>query len=174
MVWIWTPVLVGIAEQKHRAGRFFGADMTDFRLPQRFDAVICLFSSIGYLRSLDRVTQALARFRDHLTPAGVIIVEPWFAPGMLEAGRTTRKTGEGNGVTVCRVSYVEIDGTISRLHFEYEITDARGTRYTSEVHELGLFSVEELLRVFSEAGLRAEYTPEGLTDRGLYIARIAS
>jgi hypothetical protein len=46
-----------------------------------------------------------------------------------------------------------------------------GTRRASEVHELGLFTVAELLEAFRQAGLRAEYDPKGLTDRGLYVAR---
>ena len=68
----------------------------------------------------------------------------------------------------------EIEKRLSRLYFEYEITDATGTRRSSEVHELGLFTTAELLRTFQEAGLHTEYDPKGLTDRGLYVARIAA
>jgi SAM-dependent methyltransferase len=165
------PALVRIAEQKHRAGRFFVADMSNFHLPYQYNAVLCLFSSIGYLRTLDRVRRALTCFRDHLTTAGVIIVEPWFAPGMLDPARVARHTGEANGIRVSRVSRTEIEETISRLYFDYEITDARGTRHASEVHELGLFTAAELLRTFQEAGLDANHDPKGLTDRELYVAR---
>ena len=41
------PAFVRIAEQKHPAGQFFAADMSDFHLSRRYDAVLCLFSSIG-------------------------------------------------------------------------------------------------------------------------------
>ena len=168
------PAFVRIAEQKHRAGRFFVADMSDFHLPHQYNAVLCLFSSIGYLRTLDRVTRALTCFRDHLTPGGVVIVEPWFAPGVLDPTRVARHTGEANGIRVSRVSRTQIEGTISRLYFDYEITDMSGTRRVSEVHELGLFTTAELLRTFQEAGLHADHDPKGLTDRGLYVARIAA
>jgi SAM-dependent methyltransferase len=165
------PALVRIAEQKHPAGRFFVADMSDFFLWQRYNAVVCLFSSIGYLQTLDRVRRALTCFRDHLTQGGVIVVEPWFAPGMLDATRVTRQTGEANGIRVVRVSRMEIEGTISRLHFDYEISDPTGIRHVSEVHELGLFTPAELFRTFQEAGLQADHDPKGLTDRGLYVVR---
>jgi SAM-dependent methyltransferase len=168
------PAFVRIAQQKHPAGRFFVADMSDFHLSNRYDAVLCLFSSIGYLQTLDRVSWAFKTFRDHLTPGGVIIIEPWFAPGVLDPTRVTRKTGEAHGIRVARVSRTEIEGAISRLHFDYEITDTTGTRHASEVHELGLFATDELLRTFQEAGLHVEYDPKGLTDRGLYIARVAA
>jgi SAM-dependent methyltransferase len=168
------PAFLRIAEQKHPAGRFFAADMSDFRLSQRYDAVLCLFSSIGYLQTLARVRRAFTCFREHLTTEGVIVVEPWFPPGILDAGRTTRQIAEANGIRVSRTSRVAIDGSISRLYFDYEITDSTGIRHASEVHELGLFTSAELLRTFQEAGLQADHHPKGLSDRGLYVARMPS
>src|SRR5690242_4380583 len=49
------PAFVAIARAKHQAGRFFVAEMSDFHVPQRYDAVLCLFSSIGYVKTIDRV-----------------------------------------------------------------------------------------------------------------------
>jgi SAM-dependent methyltransferase len=168
-----SPAFVQIARQKYSAGRFFEADMGAFRLPHRYDAVTCLFSSIGYLRTIDRVERALTCFREHLAPGGVVVVEPWFAPGVLEHGRIAQNTGEAAGVRVTRSSRVEIEGRLSRLHFDYEITDASGQRHASEVHELGLFTTGELLGAFRQAGLAATYEAGGLSDRGIYWARTA-
>lgn len=168
------PAFVRIARRKHARGTFFEADMSDFRLPRRYDAVLCLFSSIGYLRTLDRVTSAVTCFREHLAPGGVIVIEPWFVPGVLDPGRIARNTGEANGVRVTRVSRVEVEGRLSRIHFDYEIADGTGTRRASEVHELGLFTTAELLETFRRAGLDADYDPNGLSDRGLYVARVAA
>ena len=165
---------VRIAGQKHPAGRFFEADMSDFHLSGRYDAVLCLFSSIGYLRTLDRVSRALTCFREHLAPHGVIVLEPWLAPDVIDPERVTRHTGEADGVRVTRVSRFEIDGRLSRLLFDYEITDSIGTRHASEVHELGLFTTAELVKTFQDAGLEADYDPKGLTDRGLFVARVAA
>ena len=167
------PAFVRIAARKHPAGRFFEADMADFHLSRRYDAVLCLFSSIGYLRTLDRITAALTCFRRHLAPGGRIIVEPWFPPGGLNPDRVARNTGEANGVRVTRVGRVEIEGRLSRVHFDYEIADATGVRRVSEIHELGLFTAAELLAAFHDAGLDADHDPKGLTDRGLFVARIA-
>src|SRR6476661_2286925 len=67
------PALLAIARTKHPAGEFFQGDMSDFALAKRYDVVMCLFSSIGYLVTLDRVRGALDCFRRHLAPAGVVI-----------------------------------------------------------------------------------------------------
>jgi len=165
------PAFVRIAAEKNPAGRFVVADMSDFQLPTRYDAVLCLFSSIGYLRTLERVTRALACFRDHLALDGVALVEPCFPPGVLEANREFIHSGEAHGVRVSRHSRTEINGTLSRLLFEYEIDDHGEVRRVSEVHELGLFTTEEMMQAFAAAGLHADHDPEGLTGRGLFIAR---
>ena len=168
------PAFVRIASQKHPAGRFVVADMSDFHLPSRYDTVLCLFSSIGYLVTLDRVTRALACFREHLAPGGVALVEPWFPPGVLEPDKRFTHSGESQGVKVARHSRTEIDGTLSRLLFDYEIDEHGDVRHMSEVHELGLFSTEELMEAFRAAGLDAQHDAEGLTGRGLFVARSAS
>lgn len=169
-----SPAFLRIARAKHPAGRFFEADMGGFRLEGRYDVVLCLFSSIGYLTTIDRVTAALVCFRDHLSPGGVVVVEPWFAPGVLDPTRVTTNVGDGNGVRVVRTARAAIEGRLSRLFFDYAITDATGTRQMNEVHELGLYTTEELLGAFQNAGLEASFDPEGLTEnRGLYVARRA-
>ena len=167
------PAFVRIASQKHPAGRFVVADMSDFHLPDRYDALLCLFSSIGYLRTLDRVTRALACFREHLAPGGVALVEPWFPPGVFEANREVTHSAEAHGIKVSRHARTEIEGTLSRLLFEYEIEDHGEVRLASEVHELGLFTTEEMMQAFRDAGLEAQHDPAGLTGRGLFIARSA-
>jgi SAM-dependent methyltransferase len=162
---------VRIAQRKNQTGRFIEADMSEFELPRRYDVVMCLFSSIGYLCTLDRVASALRRFRDHLHPDGVVIVEPWFEPGVLDQGRVDQTTGEANGVRVTRSSRMEVERGLSRLHFDYEITDATGTRHVHEVHELGLFTNGELMKAFRASGFDVTYDSVGLINRGLYIGR---
>ena len=168
------PAFVRIARQKHPAGRFFEADMSDFHLPHRYDAVLCLFSSIGYLKTLERVTAALRSFRGHLAEGGIVMVEPWFPPGVLKAGQLSIKTGEADGVRVRRTSRVEVEDRMSRILFDYEIDDHGATRQASEVHELGIFTTEEMMSAFQAAGLNATHDPKGLTDRGMFVARIGT
>jgi SAM-dependent methyltransferase len=163
---------VRIARRKNQAGHFVEADMSEFELARRYDVVMCLFSSIGYLRTLDRVASALSRFRNHLRPGGTVIVEPWFEPSVLDPDRgVDQTTGEANGVRVTRSSRLEVERGLSRLHFDYEITDATGTRHVHEVHELGLFTNAELMQAFRASGFDVTYDSVGLINRGLYIGR---
>jgi hypothetical protein len=56
---------VRIAQAKHRVGEFHEANMVDFHLGRRYDVVLCLFSSIGYVRTLPDLGRALTCFREH-------------------------------------------------------------------------------------------------------------
>lgn len=165
------PAFVRIARRKLLHGSVFEADMITFELGQKYDVILCLFSAIGYVRTLENVTRTFERFRAHLAPGGIVVVEPWFPPGVLTPGRTFVKCAESDGVSICRMSYNEIDGAISRLHFEYLIGREGGIERASEVHELGLFTTDEMQECFNAAHLRAEHDPVGLYERGLFVGR---
>jgi SAM-dependent methyltransferase len=169
------PALVAVARRKVPTAQFFEGDMSGFELPNRYDVVVCLFSSIGYLQTLARVTSALERFRDHLAPNGLVIVEPWSSPGVLRVGKGTRRVSDAGGVRVQRDSHTAVDGNLSTLTFDYEIEDAQGVRHAQETHHLGLFTPQEMLTCFNEAGLAAKHDPVGMFDnRGLYVARVVA
>ena len=101
-----------------------------------------------------------------------MLVEPWFPPGFLEVGRVSINTAQGKGLSVARMSHVEVEDRLSRLHFEYLIGTPQGIERASEVHELGLFTVEEMLAAFRAAGLAATHDPAGVDGRGLFVARV--
>ena len=52
--------------------------MTDFDLGRGYDVVTCLFSAIGYVKTLEQVARTLACFRSHLADGGVIEIDPLF------------------------------------------------------------------------------------------------
>jgi hypothetical protein len=111
--------------------------------------------------------------REHLEPGGVIVVEPWMPSGVLDTTRVTRNAGEANGGHVSRVTRVEVEDRLSRLIFDYEITDEPGTRHAHEVHELGLFTTAALMQTFRSVGLDVHRDSKGLCDRGLFTATVA-
>jgi len=164
------PAFVRIARGKLR-GQVFEGDMTSFALPRRYDVVQCLFSSIGYVRTLDNVRRAFERFREHLAPGGIALVEPWFAPGVMQHGRVSINTAKTDAVRVARMAHTEVEDRMSRIRFEYLVGRVSGIQHTTEVHELGLFTTEEQLRAFDDAGLEAKHDPVGVDGRGLFVAR---
>lgn len=162
--------LLAVARKKNPAGYFYEADMSDFSLGYTYDAIVCLFSAIGYLTTLEQVERALRCFRKHLAPNGVVLVEPWFSPGILDTSRVSKNTATYQGRTVVRTSHITVEGRISRIHFSYDIETPDGMRHATEVHELGLFTPKEMGVAFQAAGFKARFDPKGPTGRGLWTA----
>jgi SAM-dependent methyltransferase len=165
------PAFVDLARRKSPEARIEVGDMATLSLPDRYDAVLSLFSAIGYVRTAERLRQAVACLAAHLTPSGVLMVEPWFEPGEITDRYLTMVTGEAEDLKVCRASRLVIDGTISRLEFGYLITRPEGLEQRSEVHELGLFTRAEMEEAFREAGLSVTVLSEAMGLRGLYVGR---
>ena len=168
------PDFVEIAAGKNPEGSFVQSDMVDFDLGKPYDVVLCLFSSIGYVRTVENLRLAIRCLAQHVRPDGLIIVEPSFQPGDLVGGKVFMQTAQEDGLHVCRMTHTEIHGKLARIQFEYLAGDSAGIRRAEETHELAMFSREEMEEAFRRASLEVEYDKEGIFGRGLYIARTAS
>jgi SAM-dependent methyltransferase len=162
---------IEVASKKNPDGEYFCADMTDFDLSRTYDIILCLFSSIGYVKTIDNVIKTLRCFKRHLNDDGIIVIEPWFVPAAWNPDdRVYILTGETPEGKICRMNISEQKDSLSILHFHYLIGTVNGVEHFTELHELGLFSVEEIKEAFKFAELSVKYDKEGLTGRGLYIA----
>ena len=150
---------------------FHLADMTSFDLGRTFDAVICMFSSIGYAGTIDRVRAAVAAMGRHLRPGGVLIVEPWLEPDAWQDGHLSFLAVDEDDIKIARMARSETHGRLAVMAFEHLVlTHEHGVEHFVERHELALFTVGEYLEAFAAAGLDAEHDPEGPIGRGLYTA----
>jgi SAM-dependent methyltransferase len=147
------------------------ADMVSFDLGRRFDAVVCLFSSIGYVGTVERLRSAIASMAAHVEPGGVLIVEPWLLPEAWEGGHLSALFVDEPDIKIARMGRSETEGRLSVLQLEHLVlTHEDGVQHFVERHELALFTVDDQLDAFRRAGLDAEHDPEGLIGRGLYTA----
>ena len=151
--------------------RLHQGDMVDFKLGQQFDAVTCLFSSIGYLVTLERVRQALRCMARHLRSGGLLIVEPWFTPESWHPGSVHGLFIDEPELKIARINTSFAEGRLSYFDLHYLIGTPSGTQHLVEHHALGLFTTEEMRGAFEGLGLEASFDPEGLTGRGLFVAR---
>jgi SAM-dependent methyltransferase len=166
------PEFVKIASHKNLGSQYFVADMTDFELNKTYDIILCLFSSIGYVKTLDKMVKTLMCFKKHLNIGGILVVEPWFTPDAWKTGEPAHMlTAETGDAKICRMNVSEREGTLAIINFHYLVGTCKGIQYFTERHELGLFTVNEMKNAFKETGFIVKVDPEGLTGRGLYIAR---
>lgn len=162
--------MLAAARQKCPGLPFHTADMRDFNLGRQFDAITCLFSSIGYVKTQAALNQTIANFDRHLKPGGALVVEPWFTPDAWFPGKIHATFVDEPDLKIARMNTTGQEGRLSFFVFHYMVGTPEGIETFSERHELGLFSVEEYLGAFRACGLDATRDPLWLNGRGLYIA----
>lgn len=166
-----SPDMLAIARQRHPDVPLHHADMLDFELGRTFDAVICLFSAIGYARTEPLMRQAIARMARHVRPGGALVVEPWFRPDQYFAGRVASRYIDQRNFHVCRMNVSEVAGELSIMDMHYLIGTPDGVDHFVERHELGLWTQAQMTDAFTAVGMTVEAFDDGLMGRGLYVAR---
>ncbi|MEV1160301.1 class I SAM-dependent methyltransferase [Micromonospora chokoriensis] len=167
-----SPEMLAIARKRLPEGCLHQGDMRDFDLGRRYDAITLMFSSIGYVTDkadLDRTLACLAR---HLTPGGVVVIEPWVFPDTFVSGYVSSDLVRDHecGRTIARFSHSVRDGDAVRMTVHYLTGDAGGLRHLSDTHRLALFTREQYEDAFAQAGCPAEFIrPEGWFNRGLFV-----
>jgi SAM-dependent methyltransferase len=151
--------------------RFVRRRMEEFDLGKRFDVVTCLFSAIGYVKSVGELRRTLRNFAAHLAPGGVAIVEPWLTPSTFHEGNLNVRTFGSEKLPIARMSLSEKRGDRSVLDMHHLVGTPAGVRHWVERHDMGLFGVSTYLAAFRVAGFRPRFLRQGLMKgRGLYVA----
>lgn len=164
--------MLRLARDRVPQARFVQADMRELCLAKRFDALTCLFGSIGYLRTWANLAQAVERFADHLREGGAFAIESWIPPERLRKPLRKVRSYEDGDRAIARVGVASppVDGC-SELTLEWLIAEEGEeiSRHT-EHQRLGVFGVDETLDLLAEHGLEATVDEQGLTeDRVLFV-----
>lgn len=143
--------------------------MVDFALEERFDAVVCLFSSIGYLKTQARLRAAVQNMACHLKPGGALVIEPWLTPDVFQHGAVHATFVDQPELKISRMNISQVQGDLSVFDFHYLVATPQAIEYFTERHELGLFTHEQYRLAIEEAGLSVIHDPDGLSGRGIYL-----
>jgi ubiquinone/menaquinone biosynthesis C-methylase UbiE len=164
-----SPELLEIARWRCPAVPFHKEDMKAFRLGRTYDVITCLFSSIGYVKLVEDLGKAVANMAYHLSPGGMLVVEPWFSPENYWTGRVFANSVNEADLKIAWMYIQEVEGRISVSNIHYLVGTPQGIDHFVERHERGLFTHEEYLAAFRKAGLKVDYDSKGLAGRGMYI-----
>ena len=143
-------------------------DMRSLGFDNEFDAVTCLFDSIGYGETNEGIAQTLASVRDSLRPGGVFIVEFWHAAAMLRGYDPVRvrrwplEDGE-----VIRISETRLDAAAQVAEVSYTVFErGPGDRLhvTNETHRNRYFGVQEMALLLDGSGLAPLAWHDGFGD----------
>jgi SAM-dependent methyltransferase len=148
------------------------ADLVTIDLGRTFDVVTCLFSSIGYARTPERLQAAIGALAAHVNAGGVLVVEPWFVPERWdEFGRVNVHVAEHGATKAVRVITTSREGHVAVLRIHYVEATPGDIRTEDRREEFGLFTKEQYLDAVAAAGLEPGWDDYGLTGRGLVTGR---
>lgn len=171
-----SPAMLDLARTKLPSARLAQGDITSIELPERFDAVLCVFDSINHLLEFALWEAVFDRAREHLTPRGLFLFDMNTEAKLERFSRAPawlQSFGDGHlaiidvrppvsGVYVWNLRVFErLDGPTYRLH-EEDIAEVAFPR------ERVLESLQErfaTIRVFDERSGR----PRAASER-LYFA----
>ena len=134
-------------------------DMRSLDVPGApFDAITCLFDSIGYPQDNDGIVAALAGMGRH---GRSVAVEFLHAPAMLASADPVRvrRWELPDGGELLRVSETEIDAAAMTMHVSYDVVELRadgGYARERERQSNRFFAVEEMRALMQLGGLRVQ------------------
>lgn len=164
------PELLAIARTRNPGTKLHVADMTTLRLGIKFDVVMCLFSSIAYVGTLEDLRRAVAALADHVAPGGLLLIEPWFSPDTFRPeGHIGWLVVDEADLKIARANVPRREGGLSVLDFHYLVATHEGVEHLTERHELGLFTDEQYRAAIVDTGSTLR-TDEDLMGRGLFVA----
>jgi len=166
------PQMLRLARKKHPDVVFHRGDMVSFKLKKHFDAITCLFSAIGHLKTRRRLGLAVRNMSGHLKPGGVLIVEPWITPQQWRKRSVHANFVDQPELKIARMNISKSRGKLSVLDMHHLVATPNRVEHFVERLELGLFTQDEYLDAFRRVGLETSYDSEGLMGRGLYIGTL--
>ncbi len=164
------PEMLRTAAERNPDVPLHEGDMISLDLGRTFDVVTCLFSSIAYAETPDRLHLATQRMATQVAAGGVLIVEPFFGPKEFRPGQPWALFVDEPDLKIARMDVPATEGCVGVITFHYLVGRAEGIEHFTEKHRLGLFTDHQYREALTTAGL--ELLPEAdLMGRGLYIAR---
>ena len=147
------------AKQLNSQVNFIEMDMRKLELPQfKFDAVTCLFDSIGYLQTNPDIVSVFKNVKTHLSNDGLLILEFWHATPMLRDYDPLRvKTWDFSGGQLMRIAESQLDFEKQTCEVNYKLFELyeNGTFTTyGETQTNRFFLLQEMKALLELGGFR--------------------
>ncbi|SFX77700.1 class I SAM-dependent methyltransferase [Streptomyces atratus] len=154
--------------------QFHTGNICDFEIRARFDAVICMFA-ISHLRSDQELQTAVNRLVHHLTPRGILLIEPWFRPAEFIPGYLASDVIRRKDRVIHRLSHSALERDCdNRVKMTVHYADATpdgGIRHIAETVRMSLFTDAQYRDAFAAAGCAAELVDLEHFPRSVWIAQ---
>ena len=125
-----------------------------------------------FLETPDRLSRAIATMARHVTPGGLLIIEPWLTPANYWRHNIKLDVSESAEGKIARMYVGREEGGVVTNEEHFLIGTPAGVTHMVETNRQGLFAESDFAESFAQAGLElVEHDPVGLHGYGLYVAR---
>jgi SAM-dependent methyltransferase len=155
--------------------KFHLGDLRSLDVPGApFDVAVCLFDSIGYVRTNEGLEHAFRGIHRSLRPGGLLIFEFWHAAAMLRGHEPVRvRRWETPGGEVLRLSETRLDCERQLAEVEYSVYEHGRDGTFSSFRETQInryFLAQEMAHWLSSTG----FSPLGFFDGYSFEGRVTA
>lgn len=164
--------MLALAKKKYPGLRFHLGNLIDFELDTNFDAMICLYGSIGFVKTVDNLRASMKRIAAHLRPDGLVLITPWSTIEDFQDCIVVDATDKPD-LKIARMEHVRLkEPKIVEVTFHHLLGKDNEVTFHKQSIEIGLFSRHEYLSAMTDAGLHVmeEYTGTDVRG-GAYIGK---
>lgn len=158
-----SPLMIEIAQQNAREEGspivFSVADIRNYELKRKYDAVISLFHVMSYQNSNQDILAAFNTARQALNVGGIFLFDAWYGPGVLSDKPVVRvKEIEDERNKLVRIARPVMHDKENVVDVCYEVLvvekETGITKTINEVHNMRYFFKPELELLLESAGFR--------------------
>lgn len=155
-----SKLMIDVARKKSKGLKdnisFYPMPMQELHLDEKFDAVVCMFSSIDYLTTYEDVQKTLRKIKNHMEEKSLFIFDFWNGHAVLENFSPLRsKVFERNGKKVVRTSKTRLKKlqNLCEVNWKFTVTDNNRTIDEFEENlEIRFFFLDEMENYLNENG----------------------
>ncbi|MDE0821192.1 MAG: hypothetical protein OSA95_08725, partial [Opitutales bacterium] len=142
-----------------------------FRIPEKSDAVICLFFSLCYQTTDALVFESLSRFKDQMKEDGILIFDFWNKAGVLSERpdlKIQKYTAEGLEIT--KLVEPTLDTSVDCVGIDYTFyveNEMGGISKFKEFHKVRYLSPQFLEKFLRKLNFKVELIEGWMTNQKL-------
>jgi ubiquinone/menaquinone biosynthesis C-methylase UbiE len=150
---------------------FFCGRMEEFRIPEKSDAVICLFFSLCYQTTDDLILKSLSRFNEQLNDDGILIFDFWHKDGVLSQKpelKIQRYRAENIEITKLVEPTMEVSADCVGINYTFYVENEKGDiSKFKEFHKVRYLNPELLVKYLRKLSFKVELIEGWMTKQKL-------
>lgn len=148
--------MLTVARKKSKSIKFYQGDMRKFNLKNKFDIVLCLFSTMHYNQNYQELEKTLKNFHQHMKNNSLLIFDMGFNEERWRRGHKHTVTNSTKDIDVTRFSISRRVGNKGILDMAYILYKSNKFYFGKEKHTLGIFETLKVKKLVQKIGFKVD------------------